>query len=138
MPFTKTEIENALLNFVAKQSKCEKDTPRIVCTLLQRCCKLQHAEKCTSFEEFLDAINNEFPEFGLVPFWPMDGYVGSETVKHGYVVYSINPLCSFTAFDGCGNLKFLNADETKDKVENTFILEKEGRRYVDVNKIEGL
>ncbi|MEI8372083.1 MAG: hypothetical protein WCJ35_04515 [Planctomycetota bacterium] len=133
---TESEIRKALKNFEAVNGRCGLDTPEMVRLILGKPINLTHFEQCTSLEQAVTAIKKVFPEHGLVTYWPEHGFIpGGVSVKHGFIIYSIDPLLSFTAYGGKpAAIVFSNEKQTLERIQNTVQSAAHGK-YVDVNRI---
>jgi hypothetical protein len=134
--FTESEIRKALKDFEAVNGRCVQDTPEMVRLVLGKTITLTHFEKCTSLEQAVAAIKKVFPEHGLVTYWPEHGFApGGASVKHGFIIYSVAPLLSFTAYAGKpATVSFFDEKQTLERIRSTVQSTPHGK-YVDVNRI---
>ena len=134
--FTEQEIRKALKDFEAVNGRCTQDTPEMVRLILGTPIKLTHFEQCTSLEQAVTAIKKVFPEHGLVTYWAEHGFIsGGVSVKHGFIIYSVDPLLSFTAYGGKpAAVVFFDEKQTLERIQNTVQSAPHGK-YVDVNRV---
>ena len=138
MPHTDQTIGAALQNFTATQGQCTCDIPKVINLLVGRQCHLKAGPRCTDLNGAIDAIEKLFHHCGLVPIWLEQGYFGNCPVWHGYIVFSVSPLRSFTVWPGLCNLGFFDENQTRMKIQATIDRARPCEnpdRYVDVNQI---
>ena len=72
----------------------------------------------------------------MVVYWPEHGFApGGIPVKHGFIIYSVDPLLSFTAYGGKpAAIVFFDEKQTLERIRNTVQSGPHGK-YVDVNRI---
>ena len=126
----------ALKDFEAVNGRCTQDTPEMVRVILGKPIRLTYFELCTTVDEAVAAIKKVFPEHKLVVYWPEHGFAsGGAPVKHGLIIYSVDPLLSFTAYGGKpAHLSFFDEKQTIERIRNTVQSAPHGK-YVDVNRI---
>jgi hypothetical protein len=134
--FAEQEIRTALKDFEAVNGRCTQDTPEMVRRILGKPVQLTYFELCTTSDEAVAAIKKVFPEHKLVVYWPEHGFgPGGVPVKHGFIIFSVDPLLSFTAYDGKpAHLSFFDEKQTLERIRNTVQSAPHGK-YVDVNRI---
>jgi hypothetical protein len=134
--FTEKEIRAALKGFEAVNGRCTQDTPEMVRLILGKAITLTNFEQCFSVEQAVAAIKKVFPEHKLVTYWPEHGFApGGVPVKHGFIIYSVGPLLSFTAYGGKpAAVVFFDEKQTLERIRSTVQSAPHGK-YVDVNRI---
>ncbi len=119
--FTQQEIRKALKDFEAVNGRCGQDTPEMVRLILGKAITLTNFEQCFSVEQAVAAIKKVFPEHKLVTYWPEHGFApGGVPVKHGFIIYSVDPLLSFTAYGGKpAAVVFFDEKQTLERIRST-------------------
>ena len=125
-----------LKDFEAVNGRCTQDTPEMVRLILGKAITLTNFEQCFSVEQAVAAIKKVFPGHKLVVYWPEHGFApGGVPVKHGFIIYSVDPLLSFTAYGGKpAAVVFFDEKQTLERIRNTVQSAPHGM-YVDVNQI---
>lgn len=118
--FNIEDIRLIVGNYNCPQNECTRVIPEMIKVLLGGKCGLTKNVICSNLPDVITTIQKYIGQTSLIEIWPSSGFADphlTTPVWHGYIIFSVSPLQSFTAWpDG---LTFYNEAETFRAIENT-------------------